>query len=127
VRRTGISRQAKERPLPATLPAGWPVQFIPEKEFQTNIEQLAHSLGWLTSHSHLPFFDTAGWPDLAMVHEGKQRFMVRELKVTSAKGRIGSPTPTQWRWLVALKNAGIDADVWTWPFDWDKAVTELSR
>lgn len=125
MKRTPMRRVSEARKT-TTLPNGWPAQFITEKAFQSNVEELAHSLGWMTSHSHLPFFDTAGWPDLAMVHPTKKRFMVRELKVTSVKGKVGTPNPTQWRWLTALSEAGVDAGVWTWPMDWDKAVAELS-
>ena len=103
----------------------WPYAFISEKQFQANVEQLAAAYGWWSSHSHLPFFDTAGWPDLALVNPKKKRFMVRELKVTSEKGKVGAPTPTQWRWLTALKEAGVDADVWTWPHDRTRLEDEL--
>ena len=107
------------------LPPTWPAGYIPEKTFQTNVEKLAEQLGWMTSHSHLPYFDTAGWPDLAMVHPVKKKFLVRELKVTSAKGRVGKPTPTQWQWITALADAGIDVGVWTYPMDWDRLEEEL--
>lgn len=105
----------------------WPLKFMPESKFQSHCESIAEQFGWLHSHSHLPYFDTAGWPDLSLLHEKKHRFMVRELKVTSEKGRIGKPTPTQWRWLTGLKEAGIDADVWTWPHDADRLIEELMR
>lgn len=104
----------------------WPVGYQPEKDFQSSIEALAGHMGWMASHSHLPFFDTAGWPDLALVHPTKHRFLVRELKVTTKTGRVPSPNPLQWRWLTALSEAGVDADVWTWPQDWDRAIRELS-
>ena len=116
----------RHRYAKALLPQSWPLGYIPEKTFQANIESLAASLGWMASHSHLPFFDTAGWPDLALLHPTRHRFMVRELKVTSERGVVGRPTPMQWRWLSGLVSAGIDAGVWTWPFDWDRAVQELS-
>ena len=103
----------------------WPYGYIPEAIFQRNVEEMAHAFGWMSSHSHLPFFDTAGWPDLALVHPVKHRFMVRELKVTSEKGKVGQPSPVQWRWLTALKEAGVDADVWTWPHDRDRLEKEL--
>lgn len=105
----------------------WPLMFMPESKFQAHCEGIAAQFGWLTSHSHLPYFDTAGWPDLALVHPKKKRFMVRELKVTSMTGRIGKPTPKQWEWLTALSDAGVDADVWTWPFDQKRLIEELAK
>lgn len=125
----GIPRKRKPLEDPDRRLAGmpWPASYMPESQFQAHCEDVAAQFGWLASHSHLPYFDTAGWPDLALVHEKKGRFMVRELKVTSAAGRVGKPTPTQWRWLAALTNAGVDADVWTWPQDADRLVEELMR
>lgn len=127
MKRTPINRKPK-MPDPDWKIGGmfWPYGFITEKQFQSDTEKLASDYGWWTSHSHLPFFDTAGWPDLAMVHPKKKRFMVRELKVTDLKGKMNTPSPTQWRWLAALKEAGVDADVWTWPHDKDRIDRELS-
>lgn len=105
----------------------WPANFMPESKFQAMVERDAHTLGWMASHSHLPYFDTAGWPDLALVHPHKHRFMVRELKVTSEKGRIGKPSPEQARWIAALALAGVDVAVWTWPHDRDRYIEELGR
>ena len=120
--------KAKKAPRPDWQIAGkpWPASFMPESKFQTHCESIAGGLGWMHSHSHLPYFDTAGWPDLALLHPTKKRFMVRELKVTSEAGRVGKPTPTQWEWLRGLREAGVDADVWTWPMDEERIFTELS-
>ena len=115
-----------QTPEQARISRTWPFEYMTEKKFQAEVEQTAADLGWMASHSHLPFFDTAGWPDLAMVHPVKKRFMVRELKVTSAKGKVPSPSPLQWRWLSALTEAGIDTGVWTYPQDALRYVEELS-
>lgn len=103
----------------------WPAGFMPESKFQAMVEKDAATLGWWASHSHLPYFDTAGWPDLALVHPTRKRFMVRELKVTSEKGKIGKPTPEQSRWIAALSDAGVDVGVWTWPHDRERYLLEL--
>lgn len=130
--RTGLKRTPMRRANAGVAPGktiagmAWPAGFMPESKFQSMVEADAHTLGWMASHSHLPYFDTAGWPDLALVHPTKHRFMVRELKVTSEKGRVGKPTPEQSRWLAALITAGVDAAVWTWPHDRDKYIEELS-
>src|SRR4051812_48083021 len=126
IKRTPMNRAPK--PIRERVIAGvpWPANFMPESKFQAMVERDAHTLGWMASHSHLPYFDTAGWPDLALVHPTKHRFMVRELKVTSEKGRIGKPSPEQARWIAALALAGVDVAVWTWPMDRDRYIAELS-
>ena len=103
----------------------WPVGLMTESKFQAMVEKDAHDLGWMASHSHLPYFDTAGWPDLALVHPKKHKFMVRELKVTDEAGRVPKPSPVQSRWLAALALAGVDTGVWTWPMDKDRYLEEL--
>ena len=125
VERLKARRKPVERPDWTIAGEPWPAGFQPESAFQKQVEDTAATFGWIASHSHLPYFDTAGWPDLALLHEKKARFMIRELKVTSAVGRVGKPTPMQWRWLTGLKMAGVDAAVWTWPQDWDRLVREL--
>lgn len=127
MKRTPLSRAPK--PVEEKRIAGklWPYAYMKESKFQAHVESIAHGLGWMTSHSHLPFFDDPGWPDLAMVHPKKHRFMVRELKVTSESGRVGKPTPKQSAWLSALSMAGVDAGVWTWPFDDQAIYEELAR
>ena len=123
--RTPMRRTGKQGPSTVAGMA-WPAGFMPESKFQAMVEADAHTLGWMASHSHLPYFDTAGWPDLALVHPTKHRFMVRELKVTSELGRVGKPTPEQARWIGALALAGVDVAVWTWPHDRDRYIEELS-
>lgn len=126
MKRTPMRRAPK--PVKQRVIAGmeWPANFMKESEFQTMVERDAHTLGWMHSHSHLPYYDTAGWPDLALVHPVKHRFMVRELKVTSEQGRVGKPTPKQSEWIAALAAAGVDVGVWTWPFDHERYIEELS-
>jgi hypothetical protein len=125
---TRTPMQRAPKPVKERVIAGmqWPAKWMPESEFQTMVERDAHTLGWMASHSHLPYFDTAGWPDLALVHPVKHRFMVRELKVTAQDGRVGKPTPKQKEWIAALQFAGVDCDVWTWPFDRERYLAELS-
>jgi hypothetical protein len=115
----------------ANLPPGWPVQYVPEEKskkydtyFREMVEDAAYKLGWKTSHSHLPFFDTAGIPDLFLLNPRKGRMIFRELKVTSRSGKVGKPTPDQERWLVDIIACGGDAKVWTYPFDWFSGLIE---
>jgi hypothetical protein len=124
MKRTPLKRSPKPGPSEVAGMA-WPAGYMPESKFQAMVEKDAATLGWMSSHSHLPYFDTAGWPDLALVHPVKHVFLVRELKVTSEKGRIGKPTPEQSRWIAALSDAGVDVGVWTWPHDRERYLVEL--
>lgn len=115
-----------QTPAQARISATWPYEYMTEAAFQAMVERDAYTLGWMASHSHLPFFDTAGWPDLALVHPRKHRFMLRELKVTTGTGKVPKPSPKQDEWLSALAKAGLDVAVWTWPQDQEKYIEELS-
>lgn len=126
MKRTPMRRGPKEVKQRVIAGMDWPAHFMPESKFQAMVEADAHTLGWMHSHSHLPYFDTAGWPDLALVHPTKHRFIVRELKVTSMAGRVGKPTPKQSEWISALALAGVDVGVWTWPQDHERYLKELS-
>lgn len=106
------------------LPNGWPAQYQPEAAFQKQVEEAAHSFGWMTSHSHLPFFDTAGTPDLLLVHPSTGRTVFAELKVATKAGRLPKPSPAQQRWLSALALHN-EVYIWTWPMDWDSLVETL--
>lgn len=93
-----------------------------ENALQDQIEALAFDLGWKTYHTHDSRRSNPGWPDLALVHPKRGRFMVRELKKHT--GRVSKE---QREWLDALTGAGVDAGVWR-PMDMiDKTVErELS-
>ena len=99
-------------------------QAQPESKFQAQVEELAHALGYMTSHAHLPYFDTAGMPDLLIVHPRTGRTIFAELKVMNAKGHRPSPSPAQMRWLSALAMRN-ETYVFCWPWDWDELVAVL--
>lgn len=130
MKRTPITRTGfKNKITPSDLRVAglpWPASHMTEAKFQAMVEADAHTLGWMASHSHLPFFDTAGWPDLALVHPRKHRFMVRELKVADMKGVVKMPKGKQAEWISALALCGIDVGVWRWPHDRDLYIAELS-
>ena len=100
----------------------WPAAWMSEKDFQAHVESIAHGYGWMTSHAHLPFFDTAGTPDLLIVHPKTGRTIFAELKVRGKTGNLPKPTPAQYRWLAAL---GIKNEtyIWSWPDD-DETIYE---
>jgi hypothetical protein len=92
---------------------------VSEVMFQADVLELAAWLGLLVYHTHDSRRSAAGFPDLVIVGS---RVLFRELK--TATGRI---RPDQERWLLRLREAGQDADVWR-PADWpDRIHTELRR
>lgn len=78
-----------------------------EDALQAQIMALAFDLGWLAYHTHDSRRSNPGWPDLALCHPKRGRFMVRELK--KSNGRV---TPEQRKWIHALGESGIDVGVW---------------
>ena len=101
-----------------TCGALWPNDYWPESKFQYKVERKAAEYGWQTSHAHLPYFDTAGIPDLFMVHPERKRMMFRELKVRYESGRVNKTSPAQDRWIAWIRAAGGDVAVWRYPEDW---------
>lgn len=83
-----------------------------EARLQAVIIAAAQRAGWMVYHTHDSRRSEPGYPDLHLVHERRHLSMMRELK--TQKGVLSAP---QKRWLLALTEAGIDADVWR-PADW---------
>ena len=109
IRRTPMRR--KPRAIGVNL------EWQSEKDFQKQVEDLAAMCGYMTSHAHLPYFDTAGIPDLLIVHPQTGRTIFAELKTRTKTNRLPKPPPAQQRWLNAL---GIKNEVyvWTHPDSW---------
>lgn len=107
----------------------WPVHWMSEKAFQAHVEDVAAQNGWKTSHAHLPYFDTAGIPDLSMVCivPGRERALFAELKVRSKKGTFIPPKGAQADWIGWMRRAGLDVRVWVWPDDDDEIFVELAK
>ncbi len=107
----------------------WPVAWMAEKDFQSHVESVAHGNGWKTSHAHLPFFDTAGIPDLYMlcVVHGRRRHLWAELKVRDMKGRLTMPKGAQAEWIADMRLAGEDVRVWVWPDSDNEIYEELAK
>lgn len=101
----------------------------PEAEFQVQVIDLAHLLGYRVAHFRRAVVggrwmtpvaaDGAGWPDLALTR--MDRFLVIELK--SNTGSLGKEQRT---WLEALRAAGVETHVFK-PRDWELIVETLRR
>ena len=81
-----------------------------EKEFLSQVTQLARLNGWMVYHTHDSRHSAKGFPDLVLVRE---RLIFAELKSDGGKLR-----PEQAAWLAALNRAGVEAYLWgqgEWP------------
>jgi hypothetical protein len=89
-----------------TAPAVSKPRPITEAQFQRQVLELAHMLGWKSYHPVVSRLSVKGWPDLVLVRD---RVLYRELKAANKQ-----TTPEQDAWLAALGAAGGDVGVW-WP------------
>lgn len=101
---------------------------ITEQEFQQQVIDLGHLLGWRVAHFR-PAQTAKGWrtpatadgkgfPDLVLVRE---RVIFAELKTD--RGKL---TDDQAAWLAALAHAGAEAYIWR-PSEFDAVEHHLRR
>lgn len=93
---------------------------LTEAQFQRQIIDLAHLLGYLAYHTYDSRRSEPGFPDLVLVHPCGDLLMP-ELKVGNRQ-----PSIAQAHWLTLLRGAGIEAPVWR-PRDWERIVERLTR
>ena len=89
-----------------------------EKQFQSQVIDLAKRLGWLCYHTADSRRSEPGFPDLVLV---KDRILYRELKIE--KGKL---TSAQKQWGYTLLKAGADYAVWR-PADMKKIIQTLRK
>lgn len=77
---------------------------LTEKDFQSQIIELAERLHWLVYHTYDSRRSRAGFPDLVLV---KDRVIFAELKT-----QVGRVLPAQSQWLSSLRHAGVECYVW---------------
>ena len=95
-----------------------PLADLTEKQWQTQVVNLARTLGWRKPfHVYDSRRSEPGWPDLTLVRE---RFVFAELK--REKTQL---TDAQKSWLTALTTAGVECYVWR-PSDLDELGKVLS-
>jgi len=91
---------------------------LSEREFQAQVTDLAHLLGWTSYHAWLSVHSPRGWPDLALCRP--PRLILAELKREKA-----ALSPSQERWLALLRDCpGVETHVWR-PSDWPEIETTL--
>lgn len=102
---------------------------LSETEWQQQVIDLAHALGWQHLHvrrsigkgqSWTTATNVKGWPDLSLWSERQRRVMFVELKT-----RTGVVSPDQQRVLASLEAAGQEVHVWR-PADLDAAHAALA-
>lgn len=74
-----------------------------EKEWSTQVAELARMLGWKRYHTYRSKHSAAGWPDEALVRD---RLVMLELKT-----QTGKVADAQREWIAALLDAGIETYV----------------
>lgn len=98
------------------------------EQWQSQVVQLAHTLGW--SHLHVrrsigkgkkwvTTTNVKGWPDLLLWNPGRGGIIAVELKVKPDK-----PSEEQLAVLAELESAGIRTHIW-YPDDLDAALKAL--
>jgi hypothetical protein len=98
---------------------------VTEKQFQRQVTDLAHKLGWASYHTYLSIRSAPGFPDLVLARAKPNgdgiagRVLFRELKTD--RGKL---TDQQEGWLDLLNLCGQNARVWR-PADWESIVEEL--
>lgn len=91
---------------------------ITEKQFESQVKDLAKICGWKYYHTWRSFHSPAGFPDCCIVRG--TRLLFAELK--SEKGKV---SPAQQEWLDILKATG-KCEVYLWrPSQFDEIVEVL--
>ncbi|KKM99442.1 hypothetical protein LCGC14_1147790 [marine sediment metagenome] len=90
---------------------------ITEKQFESQVKDLAKTFNWQYYHTWRSIHSPAGFPDCVMVKEG--RIIFAELK--SEKGKVSEE---QFEWLEALGKGKAEVYIWR-PSDFDKVVEIL--
>lgn len=108
-----------------------PTTDLTEADFQRQVVELAHILGWRVLHvrrsigrrggqqAHQTTTSIKGWPDLLLFHPDRGEHFVAELK--SEKGRL---RPEQVEVLADLRASGVECHVWR-PSNFDEVQARL--
>lgn len=78
---------------------------ITEKQFESQVKDLAKLFGWRYYHTWRSIHSPAGFPDCVLVRP--PRLILAELK-----SEKGNATPAQWEWLEDLGKCGTEVYLW---------------
>lgn len=99
----------------------------PEAAFQSQVVQLAQTLGWLVQHTRpakqgdrwlTPITGDVGFPDLVLAHP------TRGVIFAELKSPTGAVTDAQYKWGQVIRSAGGEWRIWR-PADLDKIQKRL--
>ena len=98
---------------------------ITEKQFETQIKDLAKTFGWEYYHTWQSIHSPAGFPDVVMLRlEPAPRLVFAELKTDNLK--TSQPSIYQWIWLELLQQVPMPVECYLWrPDDFDEIVEVL--
>lgn len=99
---------------------------LTEKQFQAQVCKLAQMLGWRIYHTYDSRRSQPGFPDLVLVHRGKQRVIFAELKTSTGKLSIHQKLWLQELAAVASVAESVEVCVWR-PENWPEIEQQLSR
>ena len=104
----------------STLKARDPMLEMTEKQWQSQVVQLAKQWGWRVFHPYLSIKSAPGFPDLHLSHEARRQVIYAELK--REKGKL---TERQGEYLDHLRACGQQVFVWR-PSDLDEVIEILT-
>ena len=98
---------------------------LTEKQFESQIKDLAKLFGYIYYHTWRSFHSPAGFPDAVMVRlEPEPRLIFAELKTDDLKN--SQPSLDQWIWLYILQQLPAPVECYLWrPSDFDEIVEVL--
>jgi hypothetical protein len=82
---------------------------VSERKWQDVVIGVAKTHNWMIYHTHDSRKCTPGFPDLILVHPGKKRLVVAELKTVS-----GQLDAAQQLWLKAFTSVTTRPQVYVW-------------
>ena len=98
------------------------IGFVTEKDFVSQIKELAILFGYIYYHSWRSFHSPSGFPDCVLARlEPEPRLIFAELKIGN-----NQPTLDQYFWLEILQHIGKPVECYLWyPADWNEIVSIL--
>jgi len=99
---------------------------ITEKQFESQIKDLAKLYGYIYYHTWRSFHSPAGWPDCVLVRlEPEPRLIIAELKTDNLK--TSQPSFDQWMWLYILQQLPAPVECYLWRCSDFDEITEILR
>lgn len=86
---------------------------ITEKQFESQVKELANLFGYIYYHTWRSFHSPAGFPDCVLARlEPTPRLIIAELKTDDLSN--SQPSIDQYIWLEILQNVGPPVECYLW-------------